>query len=91
MTRDDSYTPFGGGQRSAPPRLELIAECWRVVGPNGKPIICSIYQATTGVEVRCEYSPQHLTSVDYLEMTEPAVRHLFDGIQRFVDLISQVD
>lgn len=27
---------------------------------SGKPIVCLIYEHPHGVEVRCEYSPEHL-------------------------------
>jgi hypothetical protein len=53
------YAPFDGRRREAPAPV-LITECWRLVGPSGKPIVCGIYKTDAGIEVRCGYSESDL-------------------------------
>jgi hypothetical protein len=57
MTRQDSgYTPFKGRHRE-PPVPVLIEQCWRVIGPSQRVIVCGIYESVAGrVEVRCHWS-----------------------------------
>ena len=55
----NEYTPFDGRRREQPAPV-LISECWRLLGPSGTPIVCAIYEHPHGVEVRCQYSPEHL-------------------------------
>ena len=53
------YTPFDG-RRPEPTMPALITECWRLIGPSGKPIVCALYEHPSGIEVRCQYSVEHL-------------------------------
>jgi len=53
------YTPFDGRRREQPAPV-LISECWRLLGPSGKRIVCALYKHPHGVEVRCGYSLEHL-------------------------------
>jgi hypothetical protein len=55
------YAPFSGdGRRREPPGPVLITQCWRLLGPSGKPITCGIYRTDAGIEVRCGYSDADL-------------------------------
>ena len=52
------------------PREPFREERWRLVGPTGKPVICTVEEAGTGYEVRVGYSgdevlyTRHLTNVE---------------------------
>jgi len=56
----DHYTPFSGSGCREQPAPVVIRECWRVIGTSGKPITCGFYEHPHGIEVRCQYSLEHL-------------------------------
>ena len=62
----------------------LIENCWRVIGPSNRPIVCGLYEGAAGrVEVRCHYgaSVDHLFRSEVVEDFESA-RDLADEWQR---------
>ena len=56
------YAPFDGRRREDP-APSLIRECWRLLGPSGKPIVCAIYEHPHGVEaIHCS-APERISDV----------------------------
>ena len=61
---DESFKP------PPAPREPFREEQWRLVGPTGKPVICTVEEAGTGYEVGVGYSSdemlytRHLTNID---------------------------
>jgi len=74
MTRDDSYTPFGG-RRSGPPTPVLVQLLWRAQKPDSVSVLsCGLYLHPYGVEARCGYGNEDDLLISQVERTPDAAK-----------------
>jgi hypothetical protein len=74
MTRDDSYTPFGG-RRAGPPTPILVQRLWRVQKPSsGNVLSCGLYLHPIGFEARCGYGNEEDLLMSRVERTPGAAK-----------------
>ena len=60
------------------PQEPFREERWRLVGPSGKPVICTVEDVGAGYEVRVGYSSDHVLYTRLLGHLE-AARHFADS------------
>jgi hypothetical protein len=73
MTRDDSYTPFGG-RRSGSTTPVLVQRLWRVPSAQSVNVLsCGLYLHPYGIEARCSYGEEDLL-MSHVERTPDAAR-----------------
>jgi hypothetical protein len=74
MTRDDSYTPFGG-RRTKPVAPILVQRLWRVQKPQRLSVLsCGLYLHPHGIEARCGYGNEDDLLMSQVERTPDAAR-----------------
>lgn len=74
MTRDDSYTPFGGRRAGPAAAPILVQRVWRVCNRYGSVLSCGLYLHPYGIEARCGYGNEDNLLMSQVERTPDAAR-----------------